>query len=166
MVIVRKGIFAGLLLSVLGALFLCLSFVKTNVDTVINVSFTLEPGTKYGPYDVGTYYHTRILSKVRLRGEVFIKGGGIYLTVRGYNTQGLEDVYIEKHYSFKIDPADDQYTFTFDNTQGAAESVIRFVLKEEWTPLAAVLKALGLYLLLPIGLMFVVVSYLQARREL
>lgn len=68
----RKGMFLGLLLLVLGATLFIWSFVKTNLDTVIDDSFTVEPGTKYKPYDdPGTYYHTRVLSKSILHGEVF-----------------------------------------------------------------------------------------------
>ena len=162
----RKGMLVGLLLLVIGATLFLWSLVKTNVDTVIDVSFTVDSGTKYEPYDgSGIYYHTRVLSKSALSGEVFVQGEGIYLTVIGYNTQGLSDVYVETHYGFKIDPADDLYTFNFDNTQGATESIIRFILKEEWTPLAAVSRAIGLYLLLPAGLILVLMSCLKARRK-
>lgn len=165
-VIKRKGMLLGLLLLVIGATLVLWSLVKTNVDTVIDVSFTVESGTKYEPYDdSGNYHHTRVLSKSALSGEVFVEGQGIYLTVIGYNTQGLTDIYVETYYSFKIDPADDLYTFNFDNTQGITESIIRFVLKEEWTPLAAVVRAIGLYLLLPAGLILVLMSYLQGRRK-
>jgi len=158
----------GLLLLVLGVALFLWSTVKTNLDTVINVSFIVEPGSRHEPGEEPiTIHHTRVFSKSALRGEVLVEGEGVYLTVVGYNTQGLEDVYVKEHYSFKIDPADDLYAFTFDNTQGATESVIRFVLEEEWTPGAAVVRFISLYLLLPGGLILVAISYLhQARRKL
>ena len=157
----------GLLLLVLGVTLSLWSFVKTDLDTVIDVSFTVGPGLRHEPSEEPvTFHHTRVFSKSALRGEVFVEGEGIYLTVVGYNTQGLGDIYVKEYYSFKIDPADDLYAFTFDNTQGATESIIRFVLKEEWTPGAAVVRFISLYLLLPGGLILVAISYLQARRKL
>ena len=58
----------------------------TSVQEVINTSFTVEPGTMYGPYDDGTTYHTMIFSISVLRGEVVIEGQGVYLNVRGEHT--------------------------------------------------------------------------------
>ena len=157
----------GLLLFVLGAALILCSFVKTNVDTVIDTSFAVAPGAKHEPYEEpGTYYHTRVYSKSTLRGEIFVEGGGIYLTVRGHNTQALGGIYIERYHSFEIDPADDQYTFAFDNTQGVTDSVMRFVLIEEWRPMAAILRGFGLCLLLPIGVIIVVISCWPISRAL
>jgi len=151
---------------VLGAALFLGSYVKTNVDTVIDVSFTVGSGSKHMPQEEPqTYYHTRVLSKSSLKGEIFVERGSIHLTVIGYNTQGLEDVYIEGHYSFGIDPADDLYAFTFDNTQGVTESVVRFVLIEEWAPMAAVLRIFGICVLAPIGLMLVVITSLKSKKR-
>ena len=163
----RKGISVGLFLMVLGATLFLGSFVKTNADIVIDVTLTVGPGSKHMPQDEPqTYYHTRVLSESSLRGEIFVEGGGIYLAAIGYDTQGLEDVCVEGHYSFKIDPADDLYAFTFDNTQGVTESVIRFILIEEWTPMAAVLRFFGICLLSPIDLMLVAITCLRSEKKL
>jgi len=116
----------------LGILLVCLIPV-TSVDEVINSSFTVSPGTKYGPYDAGTGYHTRILGKSALKGEVIVEGEGIYLTVNFYNTEHLQDVYVKGQYSFRVDPADDLYVFIFDNTEGSSKSLVRFRLEEIWT---------------------------------
>ena len=161
----RKGISVGLLLMILGTALFLGSFIKTNADTVIDVSFKVEPGSKHLPQDKPqTIHHARVLSKSSLIGEIFVEGG-IYLAAIGYNTHEL-DVYIEGHYSFKIDPADDLYAFTFDNTQGVTESVIRFILIEEWTPMAAVLRIFGICFLSPIGLMLIAITCLRSEKKL
>lgn len=124
----------------LGLLLVC-SIPVSSVEEVINTSFTISPGATYGPYDpAGTGYHTRIhflLDKSVLKGDVIVEGEGVYLTVNFYNTEHLNGIYIEGQYSFTIDPADDLYIFTFDNTEGQEESSVRFTLEEMWTrPLA------------------------------
>jgi len=63
-----------------------------------------------------------------LKGEVVVEGEGIYLTVNFYNAEHLKGIYVEEQYSFTIDPADDLYVFTFDNTEGQSESLMRFRL--------------------------------------
>lgn len=105
----------------------------TSSEGMISVSFTIEPGTTYGPYDNGTVYHTRIFGTSVLMGEVVIEGQGIYLTVSGEHTHHLKGIYVSAQYEFVIDPAEDQYTFTFDNTDGIANSSVRFILEEAWT---------------------------------
>lgn len=125
-----------LTLSGLAILLICLIPV-TSVGEVINTSFTVSSGTKYGPNDPRTGYHTRIgipiLSKSVLKGEVIVEGEGIYFTVYGYNTQHLNNNYVKGQYNFTVDPADDLYTFIFDNTEGHSESLVKFRLEEIWT---------------------------------
>jgi hypothetical protein len=105
----------------------------TSVEEVISTSFTVEPGTTYGPYDNGTVYHTRIFGISVLVGEVVIEEQGVYLTVSGEHTQHLKDIYVSAQHEFVIDPAEDQYTFIFNNTDGVASSSVRFILEETWT---------------------------------
>jgi hypothetical protein len=153
----RRGAKVGLLLILTGlSLFLISSIPVTRTDEAISTSFTLSPGSKYGPYDEGTYYHTRVLTKSMLEGEIKVEGDGIRLTASGYNAQHISDVYVRGRYSFTISPADDQYTFTFDNTGGEAESTVMFSLTETWTsshsPLVWILGLMGFLLLVPLGL--------------
>lgn len=139
----------GLVLLVLGVSLLLLSVLSFNrTDTMIDISFFLEPGEKYGPYENGTYYHTRIFSKSVLIGEVLVESGSINFTVNGYNTHHLRNVLIDQDYSFAIDPADDIYTFTFDNTGSNVQSSIAFTLQERW---------MNIFLLIPsfIGILLV-----------
>jgi len=119
-------------LSGLAIMLICLIPV-TSVDEVINTSFIVSPGTKYGPNDAGTSYHTRIMGRSVLKGEVNVTGEGIYLTVNFYNTGHLKNIYVKGRYSFAIDPADDLYVFIFDNTEGHNESSVKFTLEEIWT---------------------------------
>ena len=125
-----------LTLSGLALLLIC-SFPVTSVEEVINTSFTVSPGTKYGPNDPGTGYHTRIhfkiLGKSVLKGEVTAEEEGIYLTVNFYNTEHLNNIYVKGQYSFTVDPANDLYVFIFDNTEGRIESLVKFRLEEIWT---------------------------------
>ena len=76
------------------------------------------------------------------------------MIARGQNIQDLKNLYIEGEKSFTIEPADDQYTFTFDN-KGMSDCTVEFVLKEVWTgslsPLIWVLGQAGLLLMVPIG---------------
>ena len=88
----------------------------------------------------------------------------------GYNAQHLTGLYGEGLYSLTIDPADDLYTFTFDNTKGSTESLVKFTLKEVWTrpmafgsPPLFILGLTGL-LLFPVGLVALGVTSLKARR--
>jgi len=125
-------IVAGLVLLALGVSLFILSFViATKTDTAIDISFVLEPSEKRGPGENGIYHHTRVISKSALIGAVLVQGGGINFTANGFNTQHLENVFVSQNYSFVIDPADDLYWFTFENT-GSIQSSIRFTLKEKW----------------------------------
>ena len=146
---------AGLALILIGiALFLSSSIPITRTDEVINTSFTISPGDSFGPYDEGTYYHTRVLVNSILKIEIVTEGGGIYLTAGGQNVQDLKDFYIEGEKSFTIAPANDQYTFTFDN-RGISDCTVELVLTEVWigslSPLILVLGQAGLFLMVPIG---------------
>jgi hypothetical protein len=132
-----KGFIAKSMILIGLAILLFSLIPVTSVDEVINTSFKVTSGTKYGPNDIGTSYHTRIgipiLCKSVLKGEVIVEGEGIYLTVKFYNTEHLNDIYVKERYSFVIDPADDLYVFTFDNTEGNIDSSVKFVLEEIWT---------------------------------
>jgi hypothetical protein len=134
--------FVGLALLLLGSfLFLLLFFGARRTDTVIETSFVLQPGKTYGPYMDGTYYHTRVIAKSVLMGEVVAEGEGINLTVTGFNTQHLKNVFFNQNYSFTIDPADDLYTFTFNNAGSNVQSAIQFTLKERWTNVYSLITA-------------------------
>ena len=52
-----------LTLSGLALLLICLIPV-TSVEEIINTSFTVDPGTKYGPNDPGTSHHTHLHFKI------------------------------------------------------------------------------------------------------
>ena len=162
-------IVAGFILLLLGSLvFLSLFFTATITDPVIEFSFVLEPGETYGPYEDGTYYHTRVLSKSALTGEVEVEGGSINLTANGYNTQHLKNVFVNKNYSFVINPADDQYTFTFDNRRSSVQSSIEFTLKETWTnTLSLILAFIILLISASTGIALVIVGFRKktSRRE-
>lgn len=151
-----------------GTLLVCLIPVTT-VEEVINTSFTVSPSKKYGPYDIGTVYHTRInipiLSKSVLKGEVIVEGEGIHLTINGYIPKPIRDSHIRERYTFIIDPADDLYTFVFDNTRGNNESFVEFTLEEIWTrPIAMsspplfIAGILGFFLFL-VGLITLAMSH-------
>jgi len=116
-------------------------FVLARVDTVISVSFDLKPGEKYEPYEQGTYHHTTVFSKSALIGEVVVEGGTINFTAWGYNTDHLRSIFIDQDYAFLIDPADDIYLFTFDNTIGDASSSVQFTLKEKWMDLLSLIAS-------------------------
>lgn len=129
-----RGRLVGFFITLIGlAIFFIWLIPVTNVEEVINTSFAVGPGTKYGPNDAGTSYHTRILGKSALKGEVIVEGEGIYLTVNFYNTEHLKNIYVKGRYSFVVDPADDLYVFIFDNTEGSSENLVRFRLEEIWT---------------------------------
>ncbi|MFW9886872.1 MAG: hypothetical protein ACFFER_01740 [Candidatus Thorarchaeota archaeon] len=105
----------------------------TSVAEVINTTFTVDAGTAYGPYDNETYYHAMIIGRSVLRGEVIVIGQGFYLTARGEHTQHLKNIFVSAQFDFVIDPAIDQYTFTFNNSGGVASCSVRFILEETWT---------------------------------
>jgi hypothetical protein len=147
------------------------AFPVTRVEEVIDTSFILGPGSKYGPYDSGTCYHTRVfIYQSVLKGEVLVEGEGIYLTVNGSNSQALQNTYVSRRINFAINPADDQYIFVFDNSKGGNESLVRFTLREFWTgplwtgsPMLLIAGLMGLFLLLPIGLAILAITYLRAK---
>ena len=159
----------GLALILIGiALFLISSIPITRTDEVINTSFTISPGDSFGPYDEGTYYHTRVLVGSILKIEIVTEGRGIYMTAGGQNVQDLKDLFIEDGKSFRIEPADDQYTFTFDN-KGMSDCTVEFALTEVWTgslsPLIWVLGQAGLLLMVPIGSGIIVFIHYANNRE-
>jgi hypothetical protein len=153
-------IFVGLALLVLGAsLFLLLFFGATRTDTVIEASFVLQPGEIYGPYMNGTYYHTRVIANSVLMGEVLVEGEGINVTANGFNTQNLRNVFINQNYSFTIDPADDLYTFTFNNAGKNIQSAIQFTLRERWTNVYSLIAAFTIPILtIPAGSALIIMS--------
>ena len=157
----RTKTLTGLILLALGASSFLLSFFSVaRTETVIDISFVLEPGRKYGPYENGTYHHTRVISKSTLTGEVAVEGAGVYFTANGYNTEHLRNVFINQNYSFVINPADDLYTFTFDNTVGNTQSSITFTLQERWINILLLIPCLiGLLILVPAGLVLIIVSF-------
>jgi hypothetical protein len=143
----------GLVLLSLGVTSLLFSLlIATRTDTVIDTSFVLEPNEKYEP----SSYHTHVITKSTLLGEVLVEGGDVNFTTEGYNTQHLENVFIDQNYSLVIKPADDRYTFTFENTGGNLSS-IRFTLKERWLPFLLLLPAfIILSILVPIGTVLII----------
>jgi hypothetical protein len=102
----NKPVLGLVLLSIGVTLFLFSLLIATRTDTVIDTSFVLEPNEKYG-YDNGTSYHTYVVSKSTLLGEVLVENGGVYFTADGYNTQHLKNIFIDQNYSLVIAPADD-----------------------------------------------------------
>ncbi|MFW9863636.1 MAG: hypothetical protein ACFFET_15195 [Candidatus Thorarchaeota archaeon] len=128
----RSSVVLGLVLIGL-ALSAAMVFPVTSVAEVINTTFTVDAGTTYGPYDNETYYHTMIIGSSVLRGEVIIIGQGFYLTVRGEYTQHLKNIFVRDQFDFAINPAIDQYAFTFNNSDGVSSCLVRFVLEETWT---------------------------------
>jgi len=141
-------IVVGLVFLSLGVSLFLLSFlIAAKTDTVIDVSFVLAPGEKRGPGENGIYHHTRVISKSSLTGDVLVQGGGINFTAGGFNTQHLENIFVGQNYSFAIDPADDLYWFTFDNT-GSIQSSIKFTLKEKWTNIFLLVPGFVSFLLL------------------
>ncbi len=164
-----KRVLVGLSLTLIGlTLFFIAWFPVTRTDEVINASFSVPQGTKYGPYDSGTVYHTRVfIFKSVLRGEITVEGEGFYLTVNGWNVKDLHGIYVNGEKSFAIEPAKDQYTFTFDNTKGSTPSLVRFRLAEVWTasfsPLVSVLGIAGLFLSIPSGIATLAIHFTSRR---
>lgn len=146
--------FLGLALLMLGLALFLLSFAHMfKTKKVIDVSFVIEPGKKHEPYENRTYHHTVVFTKSALIGEILVEGEGIYFTANGYNRKELKDFYINQSFSFTIDPANDLYTFTFDNTKGSTESYVNFSLKEQWISVFhLILGLISLSTLAPAGL--------------
>lgn len=151
-------IVASLLLLLIGStLFLLSFFSTTRTDTVIDTSFVLEPGKKQE-----AYHHTRIFTRSALNGEVSVEGEGINFTAFGYNTQQQANVYVAQNYSLVINPADDLYMFTFDNTKNKSQSSIQFTLEESWLVIPMlILSFIGLLILAPTGLILIIIGFLK-----
>jgi len=142
----------GLTLLIIGVSLLLPSALGAGrTETVIDVSFVLAPGNTYGPYSNGTYYHTRVLSKPTLTGELTVHGAIIRFTAEGFNTQHLKNISVSRSYGFTINPADDLYLFSFDNTEGDTASSVSFLLEE---------TSINILLLMPgsIGLLLTVIG--------
>ena len=105
------------------ALLLICSIPVTSVEEAIDTASAVDRS-------IEKYYHTQIFAKSALKGEIFVEGEGIYLTVNGYNSQHLNNVLVREKYSFIIDPADDLYYFIFNNTEGRSECSVEFRLEE------------------------------------
>jgi len=146
-------IVAGLIAFILGlSSFLLLFSGATRTETVIDISFVLQPGERYGLYENGIYYHTKVFTRSTLIGEVVVESGEINFTAIGYNTWHLENVFISQNYSFVIDPADDLYAFVFDNTWNSIQSSVRFTLKEKWINIFFLVPAFSiLMMMVPTG---------------
>lgn len=147
----------GVVLVSLGVVALFVSFLAaTRADTVIDKSFVLKPNEKFGSYENGTYYHAHVISKSALTGEVTVQGGSVNFTAEGYNTQNLKAIGIYPNFSLAIDPAEDQYTFTFENID-VSPSTVNFTLKETWMPFLLLAPAFIIVLILtPTGTILIV----------
>ncbi len=149
-------------------LFLISSIPITRTDEMIDTSFTIGPGDSYDPYDEGTYYHTRVLAKSILNVEINTEGEKLYVSAGGQNVQDLEDVLVKGREVFTIEPANDQYTFTFVN-KGLSDCFVEFTLTEVWTasfsPLIWILGRTGLFLLVPIGSGLLALNHYTRDRE-
>jgi len=139
----------------------------TKTDTVVDVSFVLEPGEKLGPGQDGIYHHTRVFSRSALMGEVLVEGGAVNFTANGYNTQHLENVFVNQDYGFVVDPADDLYWFVFENVDGNIGSLIRFTLKERWIDYLLLLPAfITLLILATSGIVLIVMGLRKRPRRM
>jgi hypothetical protein len=149
-----------LLLLVVMSLASLLFLNASRTDTVIDVSFLLTAGEKYGPYENGTYHHTRVASKSSLTGEITVQGGEIGFTADGFNTQHLKDFFINQTtVHFVIDPADDRYMFTFDNSGSSVASSVKFTLKETGTDTLSLMIAFTILLAtVPIAILLIILG--------
>lgn len=156
-----------MILSLLGTSLLLLSlFTVAGNETVIDVSFILEPGDTYGPYNNGTYHHTTVITKSTLTGIITVEGAGINFTANGYNTQHIKSIFVNESYRFVINPADDSYLFTFDNTRGSLQNSVRFTLEERWIDIVMLIPGLiGLLILVPGLILFVSSPKKQSEKE-
>ena len=74
-----KGTLVGLFLTLIGLTILLVSSIPvTSSEEAINTSFAVSSGTTFGSPNIGTGYHTRILGKSVLKGEVIVEGEGIF----------------------------------------------------------------------------------------
>jgi hypothetical protein len=153
----------GVVLVSLGVTALLFSIlIATRADTVIDRSFVLESDEESEPYKSGTYYHTHVISKSTLLGEVIVDGGNVNFTGNGYNTQYLKNICISQNYSLVIKPADDKYTLIFENT-GVDPSTIKFTLKEKWMPFFALAPAFVILLILTLMGTALIISGLRKK---
>ncbi len=152
----------GLVLLLVGSSLFILSFFSaTRTDTVIDSSFVLETGEEYE-----TYYHTRIIGKSSLTGEVVVEGAGVYLTAYGHNTKHLENVFTDQNLSFTINPADDLYTFTFENSGSSVQSSVKFTLEEKWLSFFMLIPGfIGLLISAPAGIALIIVGLRKKQVE-
>jgi len=97
-------------------------------------------------------------------GEMIVEGGGVNFTANGYNTQHLKNVFINQNYSFAINPADDLYTFTFDN-EGGIQSFVRFTLKERWMSILLLMPSFVVLLIsAPTGIILIITDFRKKAR--
>jgi hypothetical protein len=90
---------------------------------------------------------------------VIVEGGGVNFTAEGYNTQHLKNIFIDQNYSLAIKPADDRYTFTFENL-GVNQSSIKFTLKEKWMYTPSLIPAFIILLIsAPVGTSLIVAGF-------
>jgi len=157
----------GLVLLSLGVSLFLLSFLLvTKTDTVVDVSFVLEPSEKRGPGQNGIYHHTRVFSKSVLMGDVLVEGGAINFTANGYNTRHFENIFISENCSFVVDPADDLYWFTFENTNNDVQSSVTFTLKERWVNILSLIPAFVVLLILaPAGMVLIIMGSSEETRR-
>ena len=149
----------GLVLLLLGSSLSLLSFLSASrTDTVTDISFVLEPDETYE-----TYHHTRIFGKSILVGEIMVEDGGINFTAYGYNAQHLENVPIGQNYSFVVNPADDLYTFKFENSKNNVQSSIGFTLEETWLSYFMLIPAFIGLLIVTAGLVIMIISLRKQR---
>jgi hypothetical protein len=160
-------IVAGVALLLIGSLaFLLLFPAATTTKTVIESTFALGPSEKYEPPKNGTTYHTRIISKSSLTGELIVENGSINFTANGYNTQHLKNISINQNYSFVINPADDLYWFIFENSGSTAQSSVQFILKETWTNIYSLVFAIVILLACVFGgIALVILGFLQRKQR-
>jgi len=131
-----------------------LSFLSaTRTDTVIDTSFVLEPREEYE-----TYHHTRVITISSLTGEVVVEGVGVDLTTYGYNTKHLRNVFIDQNLSFTINPADDLYSFTFENSGSNTQSSVKFTLEEKGSFFMLIPGFISLMISVPAGIFLIIVS--------
>ena len=96
--------------------------------------------------------------------ELAINGGSINLTAYGYNTQHLNGVLVNQNRSFVINPADDLYTFVFDN-RGSVQSSVKFILKETFTNIYSLALNFTIFLVSAIaGTALVILGFLQRKQ--
>jgi len=109
-----------------------------------------------------TNYHTHIVGKSMLFGNLSVEGGGIYFHMDGYgvSTTGaaVNTAYVEDFVSFSFQ-ANDRYLFTFNNTGSDADKNIVFILKEEVIePSHLYMAFIGFFAILPLGAIIAIIG--------